>query len=93
MTKTKTTQLADSFASVLRSWLTPDEFAEMQMENASPDYAGNMCASHNYCDANMAMFEAFTEVVGHEPNIDDTQDMNLWADAWTVAKTTYLTAN
>ena len=48
--------LAESFGEILRQWLTPDEFAEMKHRNESdPAYAGKACASHDFCDANMAM--------------------------------------
>lgn len=69
MTGTTTTPdaLADAFADVLRRWLSPAEFAEMQRRNATPEYGGPVCASHDFCDANEAMAEAFKALTGREP--------------------------
>lgn len=50
--------LSGAFVSVLREWLTPAWFAEMQMRNslqANP----TICHSHDHCDANMAMVAAY----------------------------------
>jgi hypothetical protein len=87
------TTIAEAFSEVLREWLTPDEFAEMKRLNESdPDYAdGGACASHNYCDANMAMDAAFQKILGREPNVvgegpDVEADCKLWNDAWSLAR-------
>ena len=71
------------FADVLREWLTPQEWAKMAERNRSPDYQGGICASHDFCDANMAMVEAFETVMGREFNGDATEaDFALWNAAW-----------
>jgi hypothetical protein len=59
-------RIADAFADVLRNWLTADQWAEMQTRNV--DYSDGVCASHDFCDANMAMAEAFETVTGREPS-------------------------
>lgn len=46
----------------------------------------NVCASHEYCDANMPMSEAFQVVTGHEIDCQSEEDAALWSDAWDVAK-------
>ena len=58
-------RIADAFADVLRDWLTADQWAEMQARNVV--YSDGVCASHDFCDANMAMAEAFETVTGREP--------------------------
>lgn len=92
MTTEQTTAVAEAFVHVLRQWLTADEFAEMKRLNATdPDYSSGACASHNYCDANMAMDAAFKQVLGREPNVvgegpDVEADCKLWHDAWNLAR-------
>jgi hypothetical protein len=58
-------RIADAFANILSDWLTADQWAEMQARNV--DYSDGVCASHDFCDANMAMAEAFETVTGREP--------------------------
>ena len=88
-------ELARSFADILGEWLTPEQFAEMRLRNVQ--YVNdNICASHDYCDANMAMIEAFNRVLGREPASwfanDSDADMRLMDEAWNIAKREYLTA-
>lgn len=66
----KVQALAGAFADVLVEWLGDEEFAEMKATNATPEYAGSdMCASHDYCDANMAMDAAWKRVIGRSPEV------------------------
>ena len=58
-------RIADAFANIIRDWLTAAEWAEMQARNV--DDSDGVCASHDFCDANMAMAEAFETVTGREP--------------------------
>jgi hypothetical protein len=82
--------IAKRFAEVLRAWLSPEEYAEMQRLNATPQYGWPICASHNFCDANMAMMEAFESVTGRMAIPDDGEmaesDCKLWGDAWDYAR-------
>jgi hypothetical protein len=92
--------LGAAFVAVLKDWLTADDFAEMQEVNATPDFTApnGPCASHNYCDANMAMSEAFEVALGREPDVFDQDDgaegpdVTLWNAAWNLA-TPSLTAS
>jgi hypothetical protein len=59
--------LAKAFATVLGDWLTANQWAEMRAANVNHRDDG-VCASHNYCDSNMAMAEAFKSVTGREPS-------------------------
>ena len=54
--------------------------------DASPGYV-NACASHNYCDANMPMDEAFTDILGRSVNAADQADCDLFNAAWRIART------
>lgn len=91
--------IGEHFAATLRGWLTPQEFAQMRERNASGDYSDDSCASHDFCDANMAMLPAFQKVMGRDPGFltdpDDargTSDLYLWGYAWDYAKREHLTA-
>lgn len=89
--------LAREFSRVLRSWLSPAEMACAIVGNRA-ETSPLVCHSHDYCDANMAMDEAFTTVVGRnvimpsdveENGASDAQhvaDFTLWNEAWNIAK-------
>lgn len=80
-------RMGDRFAAILQQWLTPAEFAQMQARNAfDPRYGERACASHDFCDANMAMAQAFTETVGREIDAAVSADAALWASAWESAR-------
>ena len=81
--------IASAFAEVLREWLSTAEMAEVRHRNVA--YAPGICASHDFCDANMAMLPAFERVMGHEPEAESEEDAALWSAAWDEAKRLYLT--
>lgn len=82
--------LAALFAQKLRDCLTDDEWEAMRETNRGAE--PGICASHDFCDANMPMDEAFKVVAGHEVDGDNDADTSLWNGAWTRAKEVYLTA-
>lgn len=84
-------QLADRFAVVLRSWLTAEEWAKVRVRNAS-ETDPHVCHSHDFCDANMAMDEAWGSFMNAHIDADDEAQAKLWSDAWDIAKKQYLTA-
>ena len=67
MTDTRITPeaAAEKFVATLREWLTADEFAEMQRLNTAKTDP-NVCHSHDFCDANMAMLDALESFDGVE---------------------------
>lgn len=85
--RAEVTRLADALAEVLREWLSPTEWQEMRARNDTPEYA-DCCASHDFCDANMAMDEAFRRALGRPPDVYDRPDgaegpdVALWNAAW-----------
>lgn len=83
--------LASEFANILRAWLTPAEFVEMQEKNAA-NIRSNICASHDYCDANEAMLLAWEIVHGREFEFLSDADGREMDEAWNIAKREYLTA-
>jgi len=94
-TSTDERRLADEFTKVLRDWLSEDEFYRMQRLNTVEENPG-VCHSHDFCDANMAMEEAFQNLgiptafdvgdgeAGHEAACE------LWNHAWEIAAERYL---
>lgn len=86
--------IACEFATILKSWATPDQWQTMRETNARHARNGTtgICASHDYCDANEAMALAFATIVGREPDVLDDGDSALWAIAWDRAKIQFLTA-
>lgn len=82
---TDTERLARLFSVVLRSWLPPEQMAEVIRRNALP---GNerFCASHDFCDANMAMVEAFRVVFERDNQAESDADTDAINDAWDMAK-------
>jgi|TARA_R110001583_G_C5603609_1_gene404711 hypothetical protein len=80
------TALATEFHSTMGEWFA-DELAtliEIDAENATRD--DSSCASHDYCDANMAMFEAFTAVYYRDPDMTSQPDLDLMNAAWDETK-------
>lgn len=58
---------ARAFDRILRTHIAPHEYAEAVRMNAEdPAYSADSgcCASHDFCDANMTMLEAFASVTG-----------------------------
>jgi hypothetical protein len=89
----QTEVVAREFSRILASQLTAAEMAEVISRNARPDYADtNSCASHDFCDANMVMDEAFNNLgiaVPYGENWDTpqrAQSVALWNAAWDLAK-------
>ena len=75
-------EVARRFDAVLREWLNEAEYTEMLRRNRTAAYK-DCCASHDFCDANMAMLEVFngfgidTETIG-----EDNPSTALWNAAW-----------
>lgn len=86
--------LALEFSRVLRSWLDEREMATVIERNETAE--SYICHSHDFCDANMAMDEAWRNlklplelIEGEEeetiaPNTEEC--MSLWSAAWGKAK-------
>lgn len=82
----KVVALAHEFSDVLASWLTDEEKRlVLETNEREPGY----CATHNVCDPNMAMLEAFTRLfpeVTLERVMNEDAQIELWEQAWNVAK-------
>lgn len=86
--KSDIVKLSKEFGKVIQSWLDKEEIKAVNEKNALYKATGDegICATHNYCDANMAMDEAFENAFGYSPfenGIDDS--VELWNGAWSMA--------
>lgn len=79
--------LANRFAELLHEVIGGSLMKDVVERNKHN--APHICASHDFCDANEVMSEAFAEIVGHTPELipgQDTEDSALWNTAWGIAK-------
>lgn len=79
----QTVELAKEFAKTLQNWLGNDlkKVVARNKRTGLPD----VCASHDFCDANMAMYEAFMTAFGRELSFE-SGDEELVNAAWDAAK-------
>lgn len=85
MTTPHPQDLAYAFARALRAELTEDQMAEAIALNAG-EANPSICHSHDFCDANIVMAEAFRAVVGRDIDLQSDADCALWGEAWDLAK-------
>lgn len=88
-----TIRLARAFGEQVQETLTVSQFRQVIDGNkAEPENSG-ICHSHDFCDANVSMHDAFVATFGRNPldtpsadNIMSDADEKLWNDAWAIAK-------
>lgn len=87
MSSANITALASAFSVIVRRDLA-DNLDEITKRNWSEKYSkSGACATHDFCDANMLMAEAFESVMGRKLDGNSDDDMALWNTAWSIAKT------
>lgn len=78
--------LARAFASELRDEIQDAIFTVVALndDEAEP----NICHSHDFCDANQVMIDAWAKVAGVECSCDSNNEAEtaLWNEAWDIAK-------
>ncbi len=79
-------QIANVFSSVLHDWLTVKQMLTVIKRNKNYKYDPSVCASHDFCDANMAMDEAFTKIMKREFNLQSSEDCSTFNHCWELAK-------
>lgn len=75
-------RIALHFSERLREEIGEEDIKEVVRRNGTEEYIG-LCASHDYCDANMTMLDAFRDAGLHSmmtPFSDDQQ--RLWGRVW-----------
>lgn len=98
------TRLAMSFSRTLKKWLSLEEMQQL-VKLTKKETDKSICHSHNFCDANMAMFEAFNVELGEDvilpsevkenPLLEEKRNLQnkLWKAAWDMAKQTLFYTN
>lgn len=66
---------------------TAHELEQIRIRNDREENA-HVCHSHDFFDANVFMDGAFRDVIGRGCNVQSAGDMQLWNDAWNLAKAT-----
>lgn len=77
--------LSAKFSSLISENYTTEQLAEVCRLNNTPDYK-NVCATHNYYDANEFMGEAFKAVFGRDIDLQNPAECNIWSEAWNESK-------
>lgn len=62
------------------------EVIAYQFRETRPGLVTRSCASHDFCDANEVMADAWAEVMIPELDVANEDHCNLWADAWDTAR-------
>lgn len=84
-----TTEQRDRMAALFYDYLLRDvgvEKMEVIEQRNREEMDPSICHSHDFIDANVTMLEAFTDVMGFEPDLRSNSQTNLWNDAWSFAK-------
>jgi hypothetical protein len=76
--------LVDEFSQRVRDYLSPEQMQQVLTRNLSG--SPSVCATHDFCDANELMAQAFVLVMGREPEPSSSLDAELWNCAWSIAK-------
>jgi hypothetical protein len=77
--------VASKFSELLRKELGADKMATV-LERNSAETSEGVCHSHDFCDANVIMCEAFSELgVSEDAAIYDDRVAKLWNAAWDMA--------
>lgn len=81
-------RVAVEFQRTMAEWLGEDTLVEIDTDNARRGNVGT-CASHDYCDPNVAMYDAFVTVYGRTPDFAIAEwnpDIAIMNESWTIAK-------
>lgn len=77
-------KLANAFSTILNEWI-PEKIFEVNLRNMEPSYNG-CCATHDFCDPNQAMIDAFKKLYGKEPSIHNKMHNSVINESWNLAK-------
>jgi hypothetical protein len=85
-------KLAFEFCRILNEWLTPEQIAKVNELNEVDGMSSDVCHSHDFCDPNQAMIDAWQIVMerpfplGDEPEWETQFDMTLIGNTWEYCK-------
>ncbi len=80
--------IAREFSRLLTQYLGKGTMQQIIRINAKPENSP-YCASHNYCDSNIFMWEAVCNHLGLDPDREDitlNEHIDLMNQAWDIAK-------
>lgn len=78
-------ELARQFCFILREWLTRRQIQLIVARNRrEPDE--RICHTHDFCDPNQAMIDAWERCYGIHPRCQSATDTRLWNKAWSIAR-------
>src|SRR3990167_3393949 len=77
--------LALTFSHVLKNWLTKDEILQVIFLNEQ-EISSGICHTHDFCDANQAMIDAFIKLFNCTPEMQNDNDVDIINAAWEMAK-------
>jgi len=79
--------LAVKFCDVIHEWLTDDELELVVARNdARVDKNDGVCHTNDFCDANMAMDEAWNRMFQNDIDLSSDDDCTIWNAAWDLAQ-------
>lgn len=81
----KAIDIARQFCTNIQEALTRDQFWQM-IERNKCESDNRICHSHDFCDANVLLAEAFAKVMKRELDTQSDADLRLWSEAWAIAK-------
>ena len=76
-------QVCLAFITEIKKSLSANQIAEVVSRNK--DYEEGICASHDFCDANQCMLDAWKRL-GHPMNFQAENQMGITDQAWTLAR-------
>lgn len=76
-------ELSEQFSGIIRDWLTEDELEQVNTANLN---SGDSCETHEFCDPNEAMLQAFNKAFNCELDLQDPLHVELFNRAWAVSK-------
>jgi hypothetical protein len=83
---TKAQCIAAQLSTILNGWLTPAELEEVRRRNIEPQQEPGICATHDFCNADEAMAQAFWRVMRRDVDAASQTDVALWGAAWWIAR-------
>jgi hypothetical protein len=80
-----TQKVAVEFSKLVREELADVLLVVIAVNRANPP---SVCATHDFCDANMLMQQAFINALGVDPVDYLTEEwyVEVWNEAWNIAK-------
>ena len=77
----KTRQLALNFVALVCREFDEKTLSEIRRRNRA-ETNPSVCHTHDFCDANLLMDDAWRFTFGRDTNLDDEVDCAVWSNAW-----------